>query len=59
MAKAGRPPVTRARVLTYINHHRPATIMQVARATGVDRANIYRILRATYGPNFRQAWNVA
>lgn len=52
----GRPPVTRARVLNYIEKHRPETIMQVVRATGADRAHVYRILWATYGPNFRLRW---
>lgn len=52
----GRPPVTRARVLNYIEKHRPETIMQVVRATGADRRHIYRILAATYGPNFRSSW---
>jgi hypothetical protein len=54
----GRPPVTRARVLTYIEKHRPQTIMQVVRATGADRSHIYRILRATFGPNFRECWPI-
>ena len=56
MAKVGRPPVTRARVLNYIAKHQPETIMQVARGTGVDRSYIYRVLRAVYGPKFRQRW---
>lgn len=49
----GRPPVTRQRVLNYIEKHRPETIMQIVRATGADRRHIYRILMAVYGPNFR------
>lgn len=52
----GRPPVTRARVLGYIARHNPATVMQVCRALQVDRSSVYRILRAVYGPNFRQRW---
>ncbi len=50
----GRPPVTRARVLSYIEKHQPKTIMQVVRATGADRRHVYRILMAVYGPNFRE-----
>lgn len=52
----GRPPITRARVLHYIETHHPATVMQIVRATGADRARVYRILWATYGPNFRELW---
>lgn len=55
----GRPPVTRARVMGYIEANRPATIMQVVRATGADRTHIYRILRAAYGPHFRDMWPAA
>lgn len=54
----GRPPITRARVLNYIETHRPSTVMQIVRATGADRARVYRILWATYGPNFREMWAV-
>lgn len=54
----GRPPITRARVLNYIDRHHPATVMQIARAMQIDRANVYRILRAAYGPNFRDTWRV-
>lgn len=54
----GRPPVTRARVLNYIDRHHPATVMQIARAMQIDRANVYRILRAVYGPEFRDRWHV-
>ena len=54
----GRPPVTRARVLGYIEKQRPATVMQIVRATGADRARVYRILWAEYGPNFRELWPV-
>lgn len=53
----GRPPVTRARVLSYIQRNNPATVMQVCRALQVDRSSVYRILRAVYGPNFRQRWH--
>lgn len=49
----GRPPVTRARLLNYIASHKPRTIAQVARATGVDRSYVYRALRAAFGPHFR------
>lgn len=56
MARKGRPPATRARVLNYIEKHRPSTIMQVVRATGADRRHIYRILSAAYGVNFRSSW---
>lgn len=45
--------MTRARVLNYIASHKPRTIAQVARATGVDRSYIYRALRAAFGPYFR------
>jgi hypothetical protein len=43
-------------VLNYWNAHGPCSIMQVCRALGVDRSSIYRILRAVYGPDFRQRW---
>lgn len=55
----GRPPVTRARVLTYIAKHNPSTVMQIARSLQIDRAQVYRILHAAYGPNFRQRWRVS
>lgn len=54
----GRPAVTRARVLTYIEKHRPGTVMQIARAMQIDRAQLYRILHAAYGRNFRDRWPV-
>ena len=41
----GRPPVTRARVLTYWAKHGPCTIAQVCRATGAERSHVKRILR--------------
>ncbi len=41
----GRPPVTRARVLTYWAKHGPCTIMQVCRVTGAERSHVKRILR--------------
>lgn len=53
----GRPPVTRARVLGYIAKHRPGTVMQIARAMQIDRAQLYRILHAAYGPDFRLRWH--
>lgn len=53
----GRPPVTRARVLSYIERVRPTTVMQIARAMQIDRAQVYRILHAAYGPNFRSEWS--
>lgn len=46
MAKRGRPPVTRDRVLTYWRKHGPCTIMQIVRATGSDRRHVQRIIRA-------------
>lgn len=52
----GRPPCTRNRVLNYIETHHPATVMQIVRALDVDRPRVYRILWATYGPNFRELW---
>lgn len=52
----GRPPATRIRVLTYIRRAKPDTVAQIARVLQIDRANVYRILRAIYGPNFRQRW---
>lgn len=45
MAK-GRPPVTRARVLNYIEAHHPETIMQIVRATGADRRHVQRMVRS-------------
>ncbi len=51
----GRPPVTRARVLTYWAKHGPCTVMQVVRATGAERAHVYRILKGRYGPLWRAA----
>jgi len=49
----GRPPVTRARVVHYIERHQPKTVMQIARAMQIDRGQLYRILHAAYGPDFR------
>ena len=43
MARLGRPPVTRARVLTYWRKHGPCAIMQVVRATGADRRYVQRL----------------
>jgi predicted transcriptional regulator len=42
----GRPPLTRARVLTYWRKHGPCSIMQVCRVTGADRRHVQRIMRA-------------
>lgn len=52
----GRPPVTRVRVLNYITKQQPKTVIQIARALQIDRAQLYRILHAAYGPDFRQRW---
>lgn len=41
----GRPPVTRARVLTYWRKHGPCPVMQVVRATGAERAYVKRVLK--------------
>lgn len=49
----GRPPVTRARVLTYWRKHGPCPVMQVVRATGAERSHVYRILKREHGHNFR------
>ena len=46
MAGRGRPPLTRARVLTYVRKHAPCSIMQIVRATGADRRHVQRIVRA-------------
>ena len=43
-------------MLHYIDTHHPATVIQIARALRIDRAQLYRVLRAAYGPNFRQRW---
>jgi hypothetical protein len=43
IAKRGRPPVTRARVLTYWRKHGPCSIMQVCRVTGADRRYVQRM----------------
>lgn len=42
----GRPPLTRARVLTYWRNHGPCSMMQIVRATGADRRHVQRIIRA-------------
>lgn len=42
----GRPPVTRARVLSYWEKHGPCSIMQVCRVTGAERSHVKRILRS-------------
>ena len=42
----GRPPVTRERVLAYIEANDPDTLMQVVRETGADRRHVQRIVRA-------------
>ena len=52
--KAGRPPVTRKRVLHYWQKHGPCSVMQVVRATGAERSHIYRILKNEYGRDFRE-----
>lgn len=54
----GRPAVTRARVLGYIEAHNPETVAQIARALSVDRSQVYRVLRAVYGPDFREKWGL-
>lgn len=41
----GRPPVTRARVLRYWERYGPCPVREVARALGIDRCNVKRILR--------------
>lgn len=46
MAKRGRPPLTRARVMTYCRKHWPCKIMQIVRATGAERRHVQRIIRA-------------
>lgn len=40
----GRPPVTRARVLTYWRKHGPCPIMQIVRATGAERSYVKRVM---------------
>lgn len=42
----GRPPVTRARVLNYIETHPGCSIMQIVRGTGADRRHVQRMMRA-------------
>jgi hypothetical protein len=42
----GRPPVTRARVLTYWRKHGPCSIAQVERGTGASRRHVIRLLVA-------------
>lgn len=54
----GRPPATRARVLTYIKRAKPDTVAQIARALNVDRSQVYRILKAIYGADFRSRWKL-
>lgn len=44
MGKAGRPPLTRARVLTYWRKHGPCSITQIERGTGASRRHIIRLL---------------
>lgn len=44
MAERGRPPLTRARVLTYWRKHGPCSITQVARGTGASRRHVIRLL---------------
>jgi predicted transcriptional regulator len=46
MARTGRPPVTRARVLTYWRKHGPCGIRELARLTGADRRHVQRMIRA-------------
>ena len=51
----GRPAITRARVLNYIEAHRPTSIMQIVRATGADRRHVQRMVRSLekmHGPDF-------
>lgn len=42
----GRPPLTRARVLTYWRKHGPCSITQIERGTGASRRHVIRLLRA-------------
>jgi DNA-binding IclR family transcriptional regulator len=42
----GRPPLTRARVLTYLADHGPCSIGQICRGTGANRRTVQRLLRA-------------
>jgi DNA-binding IclR family transcriptional regulator len=42
----GRPPVTRQRVLTYLEKHPGCSIMQIVRGTGADRRHVQRMMRA-------------
>lgn len=53
MARKGRPPITRERVLAYVEAGHTLSVKQVARETGADRSHVYRILWARYGTNFR------
>lgn len=46
MADRGRPPLTRARVLTYWRKHGPCSLSQIERATGASRRHIIRLLVA-------------
>lgn len=39
----GRPPVTRARVLSYWEKHGPCSLGQVIRGTGADRRYVQRM----------------
>lgn len=45
-SQRGRPPLTRARVLTYWRKHGPCPIMQIVRATGAERRHVQRIVRS-------------
>lgn len=42
----GRPPITRARVLNYIETHPGCSIMQIVRGTGADRRHVQRMMRS-------------
>lgn len=47
MADRGRPPLTRARVLTYWRKHGPCSLGQVMRGCQLhDRSHALRILRS-------------
>ena len=55
----GRPPTaTRQRLLTYIKRARPKTVMQMERATGIKRREIYRMLIASFGKDWRSRLNM-
>jgi hypothetical protein len=45
MMGKGRPPVTRARLLNYVDKHWPCPIRQICRATGAERSYVRRVLK--------------